>query len=173
MGAIQYLPENSRVTFELRGRFPILREQYVSPQAGTVVLKGFFNPSAHLLLLDGTRYRTLAARRDDQSRNQIAYPVVALPDRTEVCRLRTPLRDSAGGTSTFRYTITLDGASYVLRLAGADRRQVELWNSLETQKLAQRQASSSLIPDVVLSAPVPTLLVLLFPWFQNLAMTTR
>ena len=38
-----YLPEGTRVTFELRGALPILREEYRSLQAGTVVLKGFFN----------------------------------------------------------------------------------------------------------------------------------
>jgi hypothetical protein len=172
LSAIQYLPENTRVTFELRGHFPLLREQYVSPQAGTVTLKGFLNPAAHLELLDGTRYRTLAAKRDEQYRDQMAYQVISLPDKTEMCRLRTLIRFPASGTARWRYTATLDGVTYVVRQAGSDRREIELWNGVETQKLVRRQTSSSLIPDLDLLAPVPTLLVLLFPWFQNLAMTT-
>ena len=173
MSAIQYLPENTHVTYELYGRFPLLREQYRSPQAGTVVLKGFLNPAAHLELLDGTRYRTLAAKRDEQDRNQMAYPVISLPDKAEVCRLRTPIKLPTGGSVRWRYTTTLDSITYVIRQAGSDRREIELWNSLETQKLVRRQTSSSLIPDLDLLAPVPVLVVLLFPWFQNLAMTTR
>ena len=40
--SLEYLPEDSRVTFELQGGLPVSREQYVSPQAGTIVLKGLF-----------------------------------------------------------------------------------------------------------------------------------
>jgi len=172
LSAIQYLPENTHVTFELFGRFPLFREQYRSPQAGTVLLKGFLNPAAHLELLDGTRYRTLAAQRDEQDRNQLAYPLVSLPDKAEVCRLRTPIKRPAGGAARWHYTTTLDSVTYVIRQAGADRREIELWNNLETQKLVRRQTSGSLIPDLELLTPVPVLLVLLFPWFQNLALTT-
>jgi hypothetical protein len=172
LSAIQYLPENTHVTFELFGRFPLFREQYRSSQAGTVVLKGFLNPAAHLELLDGTRYRTLAAKRDEQDHGQLAYPVISLPDKTEVFRLRTPIRPSKGGAARWRYTTTLDSVTYVLRQASSDRREIELWNGLETQKLVRRKTGGSLIPDLELLAPVPALLALLFPWFQNLAMTT-
>jgi hypothetical protein len=102
----------------------------------------------------------------------MAYQVISLPDKTEMCRLRTLIRFPASGTARWRYTATLDGVTYVVRQAGSDRREIELWNGVETQKLVRRQTSSSLIPDLDLLAPVPTLLVLLFPWFQNLAMTT-
>jgi hypothetical protein len=85
--------------------------------------------------------------------------------------LRTPIRSPARGTARWRYTTTLDGVSYVLRQAGSDRREIELWDGTETQKLVRRETGSSLIPDLVLLAHIPTLLILLFPWFQNLAMT--
>jgi hypothetical protein len=161
---IEYLAEGTLVTFELAGSLPIFREQYVSPQAGRVVLKGFFNPSAHLEMKDGTRYRTLSPRRDVEHSSEMAYPLVRLPERAEVCHLLTPIRIESGGVPRLRFTTVLDNQSYVLRQITAGQRGFELWDGTEMNRLSKHEPRGSLIAPLRLLAPVPALLVLLFPW---------
>jgi len=163
---LEYLSEDTRVTFELQGGLPVFREQYVSPQAGSVVLRGLFNTSAHLRLRDGTQYRTISARRDDQQLNMIAYPLVRLPEKVEVCRLLTPIRLDRGH-SRLRFTTTLDDQHYIFRQVSAGQRGFELWDSMEMQRLVRREPDRSLIAGLRILAPVPTLLALLFPWLDN------
>ncbi len=163
---IEYLPENERITFELQGQLPILCEEYVSPQAGKVVLKGLFNQSAHIELLDGTRYRTLGAKKRDKLSNELDYPVVRLPDKVEVTRLRTPLRLQKGVVPQLRYSVALDGQQYVFKQISPGRRGFELWDGMEMERLVER-GKPALISDAVLLAPVPALLVMLFPWVDS------
>jgi len=163
---IEYLPENERIVFSLQGQLPILREQYVSPKAGKVVLKGLFNQSAHIEMLDGTRYRTLGAKKGDKLSNSLEYPVVRLPDKVEVARLRTPLRLQKGVVPQLRYSVALDGQQYVFKQTSPGRRGFELWDGMEMEKLVER-GKPALIPDVILLAPVPVLLVMLFPWVDS------
>jgi len=173
MSPLHYLPKNTRVRFELLGALPIFRERYVSPQAGTVVLQGFFNQTAHLELQDGTRYRTLSPKRDEKHLDQLAYRVIRWADRTDVCRLLTPIRLGKGTTPRLRYTTILDNQRYVFRPVGIAQQRFELWNGLETQKLVQRESSRTLVADLTVLCPVPTLLVLLFPWLDHQHVTSR
>lgn len=170
--SLEYLAEDARVTFELQGTLPILRERYVSPQAGTVVLKGFFNPSAHMETLEGKRYRTLSAKRDKAFPNQIVYPVVD-PDRTEVFRLLTPLEVAKGSTPRLRYTTTLDDQQYVYRQISPGRRGFELWDAMEMQRLVRRESGSGLVLDATILTSVPAVLVLLFPWLDSQTIVHR
>lgn len=163
---IEYLPENEQITFELQGQLPILREEYASPKAGKVVLKGLFNQSAHIELLDGTRYRTLGAKKGDRMSNELIYPVVRLPDKVEVTRLRTPLHLQKGVVPRLRYTVALDGQQYVFKQVSPGQRGFELWDGMEMQKYVER-GKPALIPDVILLASVPVLLVMLFPWVDS------
>jgi hypothetical protein len=165
--AVEYLPEDTLVTFELLGSLPIFREQYVSPQAGKVVLKGLFNQSAHMETQDGTRYRTLSPRRDKERLTEMAYPLVRLPGRVEVCRLLTPIKLEQGRTPQLRFTTTLDGQSYIWRQIAAGQRGFELWDSMEMNRLVKREPGGSLIAPLRLLHEVPTLLVLLFPWLDS------
>ena len=164
--SFEYLPEDSRVTFELQGGLPIFREQYGSPQAGTVVLKGLFNQSAHMELRDGTQYRTLSAQRDKEQLNMIAYPLIRLPENVEVCRLLTPIHLDKGHPQ-LRYTTTLDNQHYIFRPIGAGQRGFELWDSMEMHRLVQREPGRTLIASLRILAPIPTLLALLFPWLDS------
>jgi hypothetical protein len=165
--ALEYLAEDTLVRFTLEGSLPIFRERYVSPQAGTVVLKGFFNQSAHLEMKDGTRYRTLAPRRDEERLTEMAYPLVRLPERTEMCRLLTPIKLEQGRAPLLRFTTNLDNQHYVLRQISAGQRGFELWDSMEMNRLVEREPGGSLIAPLRLLAPVPALLVLLFPWLDG------
>jgi hypothetical protein len=162
-----YLPENTRVSLELQGSLPLFRERYVSPQAGTVVLKGIFNQTAHLELLDGSRYRLLSPRQDREYPNQMAYPLVRLPEKAEVCRLRTPIKLEEGHVPRLRYTTMLDGENYVFTQITAGQRGFELWDGMEMQQLVRRERGRGLLPDLTVLTPVPALLVLLFPWLDN------
>jgi len=170
--SLEYLPEDARVTFALQGGLPIFREQYVSPQAGTIVLKGLVNTSAHLELRDGTRYRTLSARRDRERYNMIAYPLVRLPEKVEVCRLLTPI-ELDKGHSQFRFTTTCDNRHYIFKQASAGQRRVELWDSMEIQRLVQREPDRALIAGLRILAPIPALLALLFPWLDSQSIPFR
>jgi hypothetical protein len=164
--SLEYLPEGSRVTFELQGGLPVFREQYASPQAGTVVLKGLFNQSAHLELLDGTQYRTLSARRDKEQLNMIAYPLIRLPEKVEVCRLLAPIQLDKGRPQ-LRFTTTLDDQYYIFKQVSIGQRGFELWDSMEMQRLVQREPDRALIAALRILAPVPALLTLLFPWLDS------
>lgn len=163
----EVLPQGLRVTFELQGSLPILREEYASPQVGRVILKGLFNQSAHIELLDGARYRTLSARRTKEFPNDLVYPVVHLPDRAEAMVLHTALRLPKGSVPKMRFTTTLDGEQYVYRQISAGRRGFELWDGMEMQKLVDRVRESKLMPDLNILLPVPALLVALFPWLDS------
>ena len=164
--SLEYLAEDTRVTFELQGTLPILRERYLSPQAGTVVLKGFFSPRAHVETLAGRRYRTLAARKDKTLPNQIVYPVVDA-DRNEVFRLSTPLKFAEGASPRLRYTTTLDDQQYAFRQISPGRRGFELWDAMEMQKLVRREPGAKLVADATVLISVPAVLVLLLPWFDS------
>jgi hypothetical protein len=165
--AFEVLPEDTLVTFELQGALPIFRERYASPQAGTVLLKGLFNQSAHLEMKDGTRYRTLSPRRDEERLTEMAYPLVRLPERAEVCRLLTPIKLEQGRVPQLRFTTILDNQYYILKQIRAGQRGFELWDSLEMHRLIEREPGGSLIAPLRVLAPVPTLLVLLFPWLDS------
>ena len=163
------LAEGTLVTFNLEGALPIFQERYVSPQAGTVVLRGFFNQRAILEPPGGARYRTLAPRKDKEQLNQLAYPVVRLPDKVEVCRLLSPLHLSKGQTPQMRFTTLLDDQYYIFKQVGAGQRGYELWDSMEIDRLVRVEPGGSLVPNLRVYAPVPALLVLLFPWLANQA----
>jgi hypothetical protein len=163
-----YLEEETRVTFELQGTLPIFRERYVSPQAGTVVLKGFFSQTAHIETLDGTRYRMLQPKRDRTLPNQIVFPVVYLPHKESAFRLLSPLRDTGSGQiPRLRFTTTFGDGRYVFRQVRAGRREFELWDGMEMQRLVRREPSRALIADSTVLIPVPAVLVLLIPWLDN------
>ena len=165
--AFEYLLEDTLVTFDLEGSLPIFREQYVSSQAGKIVLKGLFNQSAHLEMKDGTRYRTLSPKRDKERFNEMAYRLVRLPERIEVCRLLTPIKLEQGRIPQLRFTTSLDNRYYIFRQITAGQRGFELWGSMEMNRLIEREPGGSLIASLRVLAPVPTLLVLLFPWLDN------
>jgi hypothetical protein len=163
------LAEGTLVTFSLEGALPIFQERYVSRQAGTVVLRGFFNQRAILEPLDGARYRTLVPRKDKEQINMLAYPVVRLSDRVEVCRLLSPLHLDKGHTPQMRFTTLLDDQYYIFKQVSAGQRGYELWDSMEVDRLVRVEPGGSLVPNLRVYAPVPALLVLLFPWLANQA----
>jgi hypothetical protein len=99
--------------------------------------------------------------------NQLAYPVVRLPGRLEVCRLRTPLDLDKGRIPQLRFTVLLEDQYYVFRQITAGQRGFELWDSMEMQRLVQREPGGSLVSNLRVLAPVPTLLLLLFPWLDS------
>jgi hypothetical protein len=171
--AFEVLSEGTRVTFELAGALPIFREEYVSAQAGKVVLKGLFNQSAHLHMKDGTRYRTLSPRRDKERLTEMAYPLVRLPERLEVCRLLTPIKLEQGRIPQLRFTVNLDNQHFIYRQIAAGQRGFELWDSMEVNRLVEREPGGSLIAPLRLLAPVPAVLVLLFPWLDHQMVTYR
>jgi len=161
------LAEGTSVTFNLEGALPILQERYVSPQAGTVVLRGFFNQRAFLEPPGGDRYRTLSPRKDKEQLNKLAYPVVRLADKAEVFRLLSPLHFEKGQTPQMRYTALLDNQYYIFKQVSAGQRGYELWDSMEMERLVQVEPGGSLGPHFRGNVPVPALLVLLFPWLAN------
>jgi hypothetical protein len=169
MSAIAYLEPDTVVTFELQSTLPIFSERYVSAQAGTVVLKGFFNQKAHIETLHGERYRMVSPRRDKKYPNQIAYPIVHLPDKTEVFRFRTPVYSLSEKTTppTLRYTAMVEKESYILKRATRLGRAFEVWDGMEIQCIVKREPRRKLIDDSVILAPVPVLLVLLLPWMDS------
>jgi hypothetical protein len=167
------LAEGTLVTFNLEGALPIFQERYVSLQAGTVVLRGFFHQRAFLEPLGGARYRTLAPRKDKERLDMLAYPVVRLPDRVEVCRLLSPLHLDKGQTPQLRFTTLLDDQYYIFKQVSAGQRGYELWDSMEVERLVRTEPGGSLIPNLRVYAPVPALLVLLFPWLVNQAILYR
>ena len=172
MSSFHYLPQG-RVRFQLRGRLPIFQERYVSPQAGQVVLRGFFNQTAHMELPDGTRYRTLSPRRDDAFADQLVYPIVRLPDKDGVLELRTPIRVEGGSAPQLRFTTVIDDRQYLYKLLSAGKRGFELWDSTERQKIIARVPGQALISQVTLLEPVPAVLVLLLPWLDNQLIPSR
>jgi hypothetical protein len=171
--AVEYLSEGTVVTFELDGSLPIFREPYVSQHAGKVVLKGLIHQSAHLETKDGTRYRTLPARRDRDRLSEIAYPLIRLQDRVEVCRLLTPIEIDHNRSARLRYYTMLDNRRFIWRQISPGQRGADLWDGTETARLVERTTGGSLIAPLRLLAPVPVLVVLLFPWLDNQMMTYR
>jgi hypothetical protein len=161
------LAEGTLVTFNLEGALPIFQERYVSPQAGTAILRGFFNQRAFLEPPGGARYRTLAPRKDKEQLNMLAYPVVRLPDKVEVFRLLSPLHFDKGRMPQLRFTTLLDNQYYIFKQVGAGLRGYELWDSMEVERLVRVEPGGSLVPNLRLHAPVPAVLVLLFPWLGN------
>ena len=161
------LAEGTLVTFNLEGALPLFQERYVSPQAGTVVLRGFFNQRAFLEPLGESRYRTLSPRKDEEQLDKLAYPVVRLPEKVEVFRLRTPLHFEKGQLPQMRFMALLDNQYYIFKQVSAGQRGFELWDSMEMERLAQVEPGGSLVPNLRLNAPVPALLVLLLPWLAN------
>ena len=119
----QFVPENTRVTFELQNQLPIFREDYRADGVGTVTLRGLFNQRAQITLLDGTRYRTLGARKIADFPTDLVYPLVQVaPHKEEVCLLHTPLHLPPGSVPQLRFWTTLDGEQYVFRQITAGRR---------------------------------------------------
>jgi hypothetical protein len=165
--SIYELAEGTLVTFNLEGALPILQERYVSPQAGTVVLRGLFNQRAFLEPIGGERYRTLAPRKDQEQPDKLAYPLVRLPGKVPVCRLLSPLHLDKGRLPAMRYTTLLENQYYVFKQVSAGQRGYELWDSMEMERLVQIEAGGTLVPNLRVKAPVPALLVLLFPWLAN------
>jgi len=164
---VEYIESGTRVTFELGDGLPIFREEYRSPQAGTVVLKGLFNQSARMELLDGTSYRTLSARKVNRYPTDLVYPVVHLPDRSELCLLRTPLRYDKGSVPRLRFSTQLDGQGYIFKQVTPGQRGFELWDNLEMNKLVTRPASAKIVRDLEVVEPIPVVFALLFPWFDS------
>jgi hypothetical protein len=164
--SLHELAEGTLVRFNLEGALPIFQERYVSPQVGTVVLRGFFNQRAILEPIGGERYRTLGPRKDKEQLNMLAYPVVRLPGKAEVMRLLSPLRFEKGSTPQMRFTTLLDNQYYIFKQVRGQR-GYELWDSMEMERLIRIEPGGSLVPNLRLYAPVPALLVLLFPWLAN------
>ena len=165
---VVYIPEETLVTFELQGSLPIFRETYVSPQAGTVVLRGLINQRAFITLEDGSQYRTLVPRKVHDYPMDLTYPVVHLPDKTPALYLRTPLKTAKDGVPSLRFTTSFDDRQYVYRQVSPSRRGFELWDGLGMQKLVERPASPpKLMSDLTVLVSVPALLVLLFPWLDS------
>ena len=161
------IAEGTLVQFNLEGALPIFQERYVSPQAGTVVLRGLFNQRAFLEPIGGERYRTLGPRKDKERLDKLAYPVVHLPDRTEVFRVLTPLHLDKEQTPQMRFTALLDDQYYVIKQVKAGDRGYEIWESMEMERIVQVEPGGSLVPNLRVLYPVPALLVLLFPWLAN------
>jgi hypothetical protein len=161
------IAEGTLVRFNLEGALPIFQERYVSPQAGTVVLRGLFNQRAFLDPIGGERYRTLSPRKDKEQLDRLAYPVAHLPDRKEVFRLLTPLHLEKGRTPQMRYTAFLDNQYYVIKQVSAGARGYEIWDSMEMERMVQAEPGGVLVPNLRVLYPVPAVLVLLFPWLAN------
>lgn len=171
MESFLYLQPGITVTFRLEGRLPIFNERYVSPQAGTVVLRGLINQKAHIETLDGRRYRMLSPGRAEKRPNLIAYPIIRLSDKAEVLRLCTSVLSGAQVRGKrepppFRYTAALNDESYVFKRASGVQ-WVELWDGMERQRIVKRELGAGLHPDLNVLLPVPALLVLLFPWVDS------
>ncbi len=164
---LRYVPENTRVRFELQTSVPIFREQYHSPELGTVLLVGLFNQKARLELLDGRRYRTLGPRKIDNYPNDLVYPVVHMPDKSKAFLLHSPLRFQKGSLPRMRFSTQLDGHDYVFRQISAGQRGFEMWDGMEMNKLVNREAPTKLMPDLTVLVPVPAVLLLLFPWLDS------
>ena len=96
----------------------------------------------------------------------IAYPLVRLPGKVEVCRLLTPIQLDKGHPQ-LRFTTTLDDQHYIFRQVSLGQRGFELWDSMEMQRLVQREPGRALIADLRILAPIPVLLALLFPWLDS------
>lgn len=163
----EYLAAGTIVRFELQGTLPIFKETYVSPQVGKVVLKGLFNQSAYMELLDGNSYRTLSPRRDKRNPIEIVYPLVHLPDKTEMFGLRMPIKLAKGAVPRLRYATRLDENDYVFKQITAGQRGFELWDGFEMNKLVGRSSRTKLVADLEILAPIPTILALLFPWIDS------
>lgn len=164
---LTYVPEHTRVQFELQTGFPLFREKYSSPDLGTVLLKGLFNQRAHLELLNGARYRTLSPRKLDEYPTDLVYPVVHMPDKSRAFLLHSPLHFQKGSLPRMRFWTRLDDQDYVFRQISAGQRGFEMWDGLEMNKLVNREAPTKLMPDLTILAPVPAVLLLLFPWFDS------
>jgi len=164
---LRYVPEHTRISFELQTSVPIFREKYSSPDLGTVLLKGLLNQRAHLELLDGRRYRTRAPRKIDAYPSDLVYPVVHLPDKTETFLLHSPLHFQKGALPRMRFWTQLDDRDYVFRQIGAGQRGFELWDGMEMNKLVNRETPTKLMPDLTVLSPVPAILLLLFPWLDS------
>lgn len=164
---LRYVPENTFVSFELQNSLPIFRERYYSPELGTVLLVGLFNQKARLELLDGRRYRTLGPRKIDNYPNDLVYPVVHMPDKSEAFLLHSPLRFQKGTLPRMRFSTQFDGHDYVYRQITAGQRGFELWDGMEMNKLVRREAPTKLMPDLTVLTPVPAVLLLLFPWLDS------
>ncbi len=169
MSQLLYLDAGQTVTFELENAVPILRERYASPQAGVIELRGFFNPKAYMETLDGVRYRMLSAKHDKRYPGQIAYPVVRLPDKTELFRLLTPtvaLKEKRG-PAKLRFTTVFDDQAYIFKRSTRLGRAFEIWDGMEMHRVVQRERAPKLILDSLVLIEAPALLVLLLPWFDS------
>jgi hypothetical protein len=170
MVQLAYLEPEMTVSFFLENAVPILKEAYDVPGAGKRLLRGFFNPKAHIDLLDGTRYRILSPRQDKRYLNQIAYPLVHWPDKLEVCRLLTPVisrRNKSTLPELLRFTTALDGEGYIFKRSKRLGRAFEIWDGMEMDRIVQRELVRKLVLDATVMASVPALLVLLLPWLDN------
>jgi hypothetical protein len=116
---------------------------------------------------DGTQYRTLRVRKDSRYPTDITYPVVRLPEKAELCLLRTPLHYDKGSVPRLRFATELDGRGYIFKQITAGQRGFELWDQLEMNKLVTRPASAKLVRDLSILEPIPAVLALLFPWFDS------
>jgi hypothetical protein len=164
---LRYVSEDTRVSFELQTSLPIFREKYHSAELGTCLLVGLFNQKARLELLDGRRYRTLGPRKIDNYPNDLVYPVVHMPDKSEAFLLHSPLHFQKGSVPRLRFSTQLDGHDYVFRQISAGQRGFELWDGMEMNKLVRREAPTKLMPDLSVLYPVPAVLLLLFPWLDS------
>lgn len=164
---LTYVPENTRIHFELRTSVPIFREEYHAPELGTCLLVGLFNQKARLELLDGRRYRTRGPRKIDDYPNDLVYPVVHMPDKSRAFRLHSPLHLQKGSLPRMRFSTQLDGHDYVFRQISAGQRGFQLWDGMEMNKLVDRGPPTKLMPDLTVLFPVPAVLLLLFPWLDS------
>lgn len=167
---LNYLEPDTTISFELQGTLPIFKETYVSP-AGKTVLKGLFVPKAYLETTDGITYRVLGARRDRERLNEIAYPLVRLPDKVEVLRLRTPTiafeaRNQA--RPPLRFTCRTEQDTYILKRTPRLGRAFEIWDGMEMHRVVQREPKPGLVLDALVMERIPALLVLLLPWLDSL-----
>lgn len=168
-----YIEADTTVTFELQGAIPIFKETYVSAQAGKTVLKGLFSPKAYLETLDGAHYRVLSARRDSERLNEIAYPLVHLPEKTEILRLLTPgiaFSERNRQQPPLRFTCRFDSNAYIFKRTPRLGRAFEIWDGMEMHRIVQRDPQTKLIHDAVVMERVPALFVLLLPWLDNQAL---
>jgi|GEM_PF-5952311 len=168
-----YLEPDTKITFELQGTLPIFKEIYIS-SAGKTVLKGLFAPKAYLETADGTRYRVLGARRDAERLNEIAYPLVRLPDKSEILRLRTPgiAFDARNQTRPpLRFTCRMGQDTYIFKRTPRLGRAFEIWDGMEMYRVVQRESQPRLVLDALVMERIPSVFVLLLPWLDSLFLT--
>ncbi len=169
MSSFNLLTGGTTVQFSLENSFPLLTERYAASDAGVVEIKGLFNQKAHLETLHGQKYRMRSPRRDPRYLNQLVYPIVQLPGQVEVFCLRTPMitRSEQRSMPLLRFVTLLDDESFVFKRTGQNRREFEVWDGMEIQRLVQRGATPKLVADAMVLQDVPDVLVLLLPWLDS------